>query len=460
MASIRKRGSSYQLIAYVGYDSKGKQIRRTKSWNIPPGMSAGKAEKEATKAAFEFEKLLLTGQIAEKGKIKLCDFARQWFGTYAENQLRPTTAKRYYDLYYGRIDPVFGSMYLDKITPSRIDTFYTDLKKVRKEPKYQYMMGDFKAVLNEHSWTQASFSKQFGISLQVLRACIKKQNISKSSAMAVASAFSLPLSTMFEEIDTGTLSDKTRLEYHRLLSTLFSSAVKKGYIVSNPCERADPPKVAKKDVEYLDTEQAITLLSLLQEEPIYYRVPITVLLFTGMRRGELLGLEWSDINFKSDTIDINKSLLYLSDRGLFEDDTKNFTSKRVIKVYHDIMVNLKEYHLWQMEERIRLGDAWQESTKVFTTAEGATLRPDTLSGWFRGFIARHPELPNVHIHSLRHSNASLMIAEGVDIVTVAGILGHANANTTAKIYAHQIKSAQAAAAETVGGILTMKQNLA
>ena len=69
-------------------------------------------------------------------------------------------------------------------------------------------------------------------------------------------------------------------------------------------------------------------------------------------------------------------------------------------------------------------------------------------------------MPEIHLHSLRHSNASLMIAEGIDIVTVAGMLGHANASTTQKIYAHQIKSAQAAAAQTVGNILTGKKKFA
>lgn len=265
---------------------------------------------------------------------------------------------------------------------------------------------------------------------------------------------------MFKEIPGNTLSEKTRLEYHRLLSSMFSSAVKKGFVVSNPCERADPPKVTRKDTQYLDADQAIKLLVLLESEPIYYRMPITLLLFTGMRRGELCGLEWPDIDFINSTIDINKSLLYIPEKGLFEDDTKNYSSVRVIKVYEDVMTELNKYRVWQYEERSKLFDAWKGSNKVFTTPEGSTLRPDTLSNWFHDFISKHPELPNIHLHSLRHSNASLMIAEGVDIVTVAGMLGHANATTTAKIYAHQIKRAQAAAADTVGSILNGKQKLA
>ena len=460
MASIRKRGNAYELTAYTGYTDGGIQKKRTKTWKIPEGMAEKKAEKEAYKAAVEFEKLLQTGQVAEQGKLKLSNFAKQWFETYAAEQLRPTTATRYRNLYYGRIDQALGSFYLDEITPSKLDSFYRDLKKVNKKPKYVCKDSNLKSAMQKRGWTQKAFSEQYGIAIQTIKVCCQQERVSKETAVIFSEAFGVPLSKMFNEVDTGTLSDKTRLEYHRVLSVLFNSAVKKGYIVSNPCERTDPPKVKKQDAVYLDEEQAVKLLELLQDEPIYYRMPVTVLLFCGMRRGELLGLEWSDVDFTSNTIDINKSLLYLSDRGTFTDDTKNSSSRRVLHVHQSLMDELKEYRKWQLEQSTILCDAWKGSKAVFVTAEGAELRPDTLSNWFRDFINRHPELPEIHLHSLRHSNASLMIAEGIDIVTVAGMLGHANASTTQKIYAHQIKSAQAAAAQTVGNILTGRKKFA
>lgn len=460
MASIRKRGNAYELTAYTGYTDGGTQKKKSKTWKIPEGMSEKKAEKEAYKAAVEFEKLLQTGQIAEQGKIKLSAFAKQWFETYALEQLRPTTEQRYRKLYYGRVDPALGSFYLDEITPSKLDSFYRDLKKVSKQPKYICKEDNLKSVMQKRGWTQKTFSDQYGISIQTIKICCKQDRVSKETAVIFSNAFGVPLSKMFNEVDTGVLSDKTRLEYHRVLSVLFSSAVKKGYIVSNPCERTDPPKVKKQDAVYLDEDQAVKLLQLLDNEPIYYRMPITVLLFCGMRRGELLGLKWSDIDFTANTIDINKSMLYLSDRGTFTDDTKNSSSRRVLHVHQSLMNELKEYRKWQLEQSAILSDAWKGSNSVFVTAEGSEMRPDTLSNWFHGFISRRPELPEIHLHSLRHSNASLMIAEGVDIVTVAGMLGHANASTTQKIYAHQIKSAQAAAAQTVGNILTGKRKLA
>jgi hypothetical protein len=112
-----------------------------------------------------------------------------------------------------------------------------------------------------------------------------------------------------------------------------------------------------------------------------------------------------------------------------------------------------ELHRWQMEQSFLLADAWMGSNKVFTGAEGDDMRPDTLTNWFRDFIDA-TDLPPIHLHSLRHTNATLAIANGVAITTVAGQLGHADANTTTKIYAHAIQSAQAEAADRMEDILS------
>ena len=106
-----------------------------------------------------------------------------------------------------------------------------------------------------------------------------------------------------------------------------------------------------------------------------------------------------------------------------------------------------------MEQRLALGEHWSYTEYIFTAQDGTPMHPDTLSGWFRDFIKK-TDLPQIHIHSLRHTNATLSIANGVAVTTVAGQLGHANATTTTKIYAHSIKSAQAAAADMMDDLLT------
>ena len=110
----------------------------------------------------------------------------------------------------------------------------------------------------------------------------------------------------------------------------------------------------------------------------------------------------------------------------------------------------------QAQQKLSLGSLWKDSGKVFTALDGSPMHPDTLSGWFHDFI-RGTDLPQIHLHSLRHTNATLNIANGISVTTVAGQLGHANASTTTKIYAHAIKSAQAAAADMMDDLLTHNQ---
>lgn len=201
------------------------------------------------------------------------------------------------------------------------------------------------------------------------------------------------------------------------------------------------------------------MLDLLETESTEYRTMIRLLLFTGLRRGELLGLEWKDIDFDKSTLQICRTSLYLPDKGIFEDETKNATSNRIIKLSQTAINDLKTYRVWQMEQRFKIGDKWTETSRIFTTEDGKPLHPDTLSRWFSKFIKAHSDkLPPITIHSLRHTNATLQIAGGVPLTTVAKRLGHADTVTTSKIYAHAIKSADEAAAETLENLLTPNIN--
>ena len=207
-----------------------------------------------------------------------------------------------------------------------------------------------------------------------------------------------------------------------------------------------------KEARYLDEEQAARLMEALESADIQNRTMIKLLLYTGMRRGELCGLTWEDIDFEKSVIHIRRSSLYLADKGIFEDETKNATSRRSIKVPADAMQALRAFRAWQRRQALQLGDQWQASGRVFTAWNGAPIHPDTISGWFARFI-RENNLPDISLHSLRHTNATLLIAAGTNLQTVAARLGHASVTTTGKIYAHAIQSADAAAAETLQDLL-------
>lgn len=175
----------------------------------------------------------------------------------------------------------------------------------------------------------------------------------------------------------------------------------------------------------------------LERESAKIRAMFTLFLYSGIRRGELCGLTWGDVDFDTGIIDINKSTLYLPDKGVFDDTTKTKTSARSIKLPSFVIDTLKE---WKKEQNLicmHSGTAWLgkrgNECKVFTRDNGTALHPSTITNQFRKIISKY-DLPSVCVHSLRHTNATLLIAAGIDVRTVSKRLGHAQTSTTANIY--------------------------
>ena len=452
MATIQKRGESYKISVSCGYDLNGKQIRRTMTWTPPEGMTKRQTDKELNRQATLFEEKCRTGQVLD-GSIKFADFAEKGFKDYAEKQLRPTTVARY-RLLMPRINAAIGHIRLDKLQPHHLMEFYDNLSEagVREDARYHSTI-DFKSLLKKRNITKRDFAKQAGVSVYVLDSGTRGDNISATSANKILAALQLPLEKVFSPAaGKNRLSVSTVLHHHRLISSMLSAAVKWQVIFSNPCGRVALPKNKRQEAAYLDEEQTARLLTALNQESTQYQVIVKLLLYTGMRRGELCGLEWKDIDFERALIFIRRSSLYLAGKGVFEDETKNETSERCMKVSADVITMLRSWRAEQSRERLRLGDQWQDTDRLFTSWNGAPIRPDVISSWFHKFVNKN-ELPPIHIHSLRHTNATLLIAAGTNLQTVAKRLGHANTTTTSKIYAHAIKSADEAAAETLQDIL-------
>ena len=159
-------------------------------------------------------------------------------------------------------------------------------------------------------------------------------------------------------------------------------------------------------------------------------------------------------DFDNKIINVRRNSLYLPEIGIFEDETKTAGSQRAFKISDAVIDLLKEQRTWQATQRLKLGDKWINSDRLFTAWNGEPLNPSTLTSKFRRFKQKH-NIEGISIHGLRHTNATLQIAAGTPLTTVAHRLGHTNASTTTKIYAHAIKSADEAAAEAIADILTL-----
>lgn len=457
MASVKKRNNNYTITVSLGYDMGGKKITRTMTWKPERGMTARQIEKEVNRQAVLFEEKCRKGQVLDN-RIKFADYVEMWQREYADKQLRDKTNQRNKQA-LERILAALGHLQIGKIQPHHLTEFYNNLAEsgIRQDTKYKCTV-DLKALILKKDYSMVHISELSDVSLTTLRSIFRGRNTTKTCAERICSALGCDIKELFEPVNAEkTLSNNTILCYHRIISSILSEAVKQGILLSNPCTRVRTPKVKHKEAGYLEENDVIKLLQCLEDEPLQYQTLITLLLYSGMRRGEALGLTWKDVNFNDNLIDINKSSLYVSGKGVFDDETKNESSKRVIKVPQSVMNSLKQLQIEQFNKRQMLTDVdWQDCDKVFRASNGSPLHPDTLSSWFKRFLKRH-NLPECHIHTLRHTNASLLIAQGINVRTVSNRLGHAQTSTTENIYSHAIKTADEKAVEALEEIFTQKK---
>ena len=453
MATTQKRGTSYKITVSSGYDLSGKQIRHTMTWTPPDGMTNKQIQKEVNRQAVLFEEKVRTGQVLD-GNIQFADFAELWFKEYAEKQLRPTTVAGYRKL-TGRTYAVIGHIPLAKLQPHHLMSFYNTLAQpgVRANQSY-HAKPKLKEFIERASLTTVAVDKLCGWTRGRTSKVINGAGLRHKNATLLVAALHQPITRLFEvPKQESCLSGNTLQHYHRFISSVLSTAVQWQVIFANPCERVAPPKRKRKEAQYLTLEQVAHLLELLQNEPEDMRCMITLLLYTGLRRSELLGLEWKDIDFQAGLLSIRRTSQYVAGKGVFTDETKTYHSRRVLKLTDTALTLLRQHHAVQMQNRLRLGDCWQEHDRIFTRWDGAPMNPNSLTHRFHTFI-HQTDLPPVTIHSLRHTNATLLIAEGAGVKAVSSHLGHSSIGITGDLYAHSLQSVEAAAAEALENTLT------
>jgi len=449
MATIIKRGRTYKITVSLGYKN-GKQERRHKTWIPEPGKSEKQADKEANHEAALFEEQCLKGLYFD-ANTTLQEFSDMWLEQYAEKQLRANTIDGYRIL-MRRINEKLGHIKLGKLQPHHLLEFYNLLTEadVRSDLKY-IVISDLASVIKSKGYTHKTFAKASGISTTTIFQAIHGKHISASSVRAFCNTLDIKQKDYFSGIGSNQLSNNTVVHYHKLLSTMFTAAVQWQLIPSNPCSRVKPPRAEHKEAKYLDDKEVIKLFDCLENVDTQFKTFVYIALYTGMRRAELCGLKWDDIDFEQEVLHIQRNLLYTAERGLFFDETKTTSSNRVIKLPKEAVNILKTYKAWQNEKRLSMGDKWHNSDMVFTAWDGLMVIPNTMSSRFKNFIAKS-DLPDISLHSLRHTNATLMIMNGTNIKTVSSRLGHSATSITGDIYVHAIKTADEIAADTLNEI--------
>ena len=236
-------------------------------------------------------------------------------------------------------------------------------------------------------------------------------------------------------INNTDFSTKTIKHYQTLMNTMLNDAKKWGYIHINPNENIERIKVVKKEIKFYTPQEVELLLEALKDEPIKHRALIYLALDSGARRGELTGLTWDDVDFENKRININKTTQYVTGVGVFEKGTKNTTSNRVVYLSDTTINILKQYHMEQMKLKLKLGNKWGNSERVFTNEYGFDMFPNTPSNILTKILKKY-NLKYINFHALRHTSISLLANSNVPIQLVSKKAGHSNLKTTTEIYSH------------------------
>ena len=444
-----KDGSmSYLVRVYNGRTQDDKVITRCKTVTPPAGMGKKIAEKWVQEQAVLFEQQVTNGLVLDSDML-LDDLIDRWFEEYANKQLKAKTLYDYRRM-RGRISAGLGHLKVSKIKPAHVMAFYNNLeeKGVRRDSTYTATKALLKLLPRG---TRGELAKQAGIGQDTMRMVYAGKNVSRKMAEKVSAAVGLAFSKAFVEHTKkdGKLNNNSVIRYQAMLSSIFKKGVQWGLINENPCSRAEHPKAEEIDVRVLTEEEIPKLLDALLDAPPQYSVITQLALLLGARRGEICALRWSDIDFEKGTLSIKRTVQSIPGIGLVFNTPKTRRGKRCLRIGADCVELLQEYRRYQKAERFRIGSAWvrkvtlengkvADNDMLFTKWNDEPMDPDIISSWFPKFLEAH-NLPDVNFHSLRHSNASILIAAHVPITTVSGRLGHAQTSTTLNYYASALQ---------------------
>lgn len=266
------------------------------------------------------------------------------------------------------------------------------------------------------------------------------------------------LEDFYEDLKINTtLSDLTIKHIYAIVNNVLSCAKKWGYVISNVNENVEHIKVEKKEVQCYTPEEVQELIKVLKNEPIKYQALIFLAIDSGARRGEITGLTWDDIDFENATININKITQYVKGYGIYEKEPKNKTSIRKVIISETTINVLKEYEKKQLRLRLKLGNKWGNSKRVFTTDYGYDMHPDTPSKILSSIIKKY-NLRYINFHALRHTSISLQINNDIPIQLISKRAGHSSTTITYNTYSHFFDDSFKGIAETMNTYLKDKTN--
>jgi integrase len=247
----------------------------------------------------------------------------------------------------------------------------------------------------------------------------------------------------------GGLAPKTVRNVHVLIHRALRDAVRWGYTVRNVADAADPPKAKPAELQVWTPGQLRAFLLHVRQDRHYAAWLLAAT--TGMRRGELLGLRWIDVDLAAGRVAVRQPRVVV-DHAVYTSEPKTARSRRSIALDPVTVAALREHQARQATERVVVGPSYQDSGLVFTHPDGSPIHPQLFSDWFKQHV-RRAGLPKIRLHDVRHSYASAALAAGIAAKVVSERLGHATIAITMDTYSHVLPGLDERAAATVAQLI-------
>lgn len=264
--------------------------------------------------------------------------------------------------------------------------------------------------------------------------------------------------SLMSDLKAKNLAPGTVAYIYRVLRNVMSRAAEWGFVTENPAASVKRPKgETVRTMDVYSEEEVQALFKAAEKEAPHWRMFLTLALAAGLRRGELLALEWRHVDLEAGTIRIEQSLSRGEKGRPLLKPPKSRTSVRSVSVPPSVVHDLRAYRKHWLEERLRVGDLWEEYEHefLFHNGYGRPFYPTTADTWWRRFT-RRAGVRYVRLHDLRHTAATLLIAQGVHARIIAERLGHADIRTTMTVYGHVLREADQSAAAKIDHLFKMK----
>lgn len=422
MANITKRGETYYIRVSNGFDYNNKRVFATMTYK-PTSKKESAIESEVKAVAIKFEDRVHSGQYYSGETITFMDFAETWKRDWAAKNVTQGVQESYWSLITMWAFPVIGKKKLSKITAFDIQDIVKNMEAVNRSP-----------------------------------ASIRRVIAATNSVIKYAYRMNVVQENVVDRVELPKMKKSTDLHYFTLeQSKAFLAALEKEY----PFEYASCVHSYDQDgsARYRESYTAYHTI------PLQYQSYFYLAIYGGFRRGELVALTWDDVDFEKRTISINKAAGKTKASGQIVKDPKTVAGNRTIQLPGKCFQILRTWKSEQQQLSLKMGENWKgfrgkdyDSNSVFIDLKtGLMMNLDTPGHKFQEIIEMYnrtceceeDKLPKIRLHDLRHTSATLLLSENVDIETVSHRLGHSKASVTLDVYGHALETMDNKASDTL-----------